>query len=162
MPLSCSCDFGDYEPDPGQWEFDCYWSKIDFEPLTELKHKLCISCGSLIYWNEPCLKFPRARHPHDEIEAEAHGVDWEHFEEPVIKISPAYSCEKCGEIWLNLESLGFECLSPAENMPEMLKQYISTYNPQPLHGESKIQKIERLSTRKNKRFIIRMPGVTYV
>ena len=127
MPLTCSCDY-DYEPEPGQWEIDWYSGKErDFEVFEKWISKRCISCDCLISYGQICLEHPRKRHPYTEIEAKIHGIDWECFEEPKIKIPPVYHCEKCGEIWLNLQSVGFECLSPAENMPEMLKQYQHDY-----------------------------------
>jgi hypothetical protein len=148
MPLSCDCDW-DHEPEPGQWEFDHYYSsKLDFEQFTELRRKRCISCKELINWNDLCLKFERSRHPYTEVEARIHGVDWEEFEEPVIGIPPVYTCEKCGEIYLNLTSVGFECLSPNENMPKMLKQYQRDYAPPPLLTEAqrelKLNKMENV------------------
>ena len=47
----------------------------------------------------------------------------EEFEEPPIKIADHYHCEKCAEIWLNLTIIGYECLSPSENMKKYLKEY---------------------------------------
>lgn len=88
-----------------------------------------MSCNELISMGDICLEFARKRHPYNEIEARCNGVDFECFEEPVIKIPPVYQCEKCGEIYLNLDSVGFECIYPTENMPDMLKEFQETYNP---------------------------------
>lgn len=127
MPLTCSCDY-DYEPEPGQREID-YNAEYDFNPLQTSRAKRCISCKKLIFVGSECLEFPINRHPHTETEAKSHGVDWGGFEEPVIKMAPVYQCEKCGEIWLNLQNVGFECLSPWENMPQTLKDYQAEYAP---------------------------------
>lgn len=128
MPLSCSCDFDGWEPEPGDWELD-HNKHIDFEPFKRWISKRCISCNDLISMGDFCLEFTRLRHPYSEIEARCNGVDWDSFEEPVIKIPPVYQCEKCGEIYLNLDSVGFKCIWPGENMPEMLKEFQNTYKP---------------------------------
>ena len=129
MPLTCSCDF-DYEPEPGQTAIDWYTGKeIDFETLSTSKRKRCISCKKLINIGDECIKFRMLRHPHNEIEARIHGIDWDCFEEPKIKIAPVYQCENCGEIWLNLQEVGFECLSPFEDMNQSLKDYQIEYAP---------------------------------
>jgi hypothetical protein len=44
-------------------------------------------------------------------------------DEPTIRISDHYQCERCGEIWLNLQALGFECLAPGEDMVDALAEY---------------------------------------
>ena len=121
MSLSCSCDY-DYDYDPGQW---VYWfdNTLDFEPLDTTKRRRCCSCNKLIDIGSLCVKYGRARYPWNEIEARIHGVDWECFEEPPMSIADHYHCEKCGEIYLNLIDLGYECLSPSEKMSEALKEY---------------------------------------
>lgn len=133
MPLTCSCECDyecDCEPEPGQWEFN--WlghSGIDFEPYKKWISKRCVSCNELINYGNLCLEFPRSRHPYNEIESMITGADWDCLEEPTIRIPPVYQCEKCGEIFLNLQSVGFECISPSENMPELLFQYQIEYTP---------------------------------
>ncbi len=127
MPLSCSCDY-DWEPEPGAWEFDRE-QDVDFEPLQTSKRKRCVSCRELIGIGDLCLRFPRYRHPYTEIEARIYGVDFEYFEEPVIKKAPIFQCEKCGEIYLNLQSVGFKCVSPCEDQRDLLIQYQHDYAP---------------------------------
>ncbi|MBC8441015.1 MAG: hypothetical protein H8D87_15195 [Deltaproteobacteria bacterium] len=122
MGLSCICNF-DYDPDPGQWEYWFNLNTIDFEGLNTSKRKRCCSCNELIDIGSICIKYQRARHPWNEIEARISGVDWENFEEPSIPISDHYHCEKCGEIYLNLIGLGYNCLMPNEDMKKSLKEY---------------------------------------
>jgi predicted RNA-binding Zn-ribbon protein involved in translation (DUF1610 family) len=127
MPLSCSCDY-DWEPEPGEWNID--WGQDwNFEPLLTKKRKRCASCGKLIEIGSPVIIFKRHRFPYTEAEARITGGDWEEFCEPWIPMSPIYHCERCGEIFLNLHVVGFECLFPSENMPDMLAEYIENYNP---------------------------------
>ena len=140
MPLSCSCDW-DWEPDPGGWCFDPFWlEKIDFEPLEGKKRRRCASCGKLINIGSPCIKHSRSRYPYTDAEARisAGYSDLEDAmcDEPSIKMADLVQCEKCGEIWLNLQSVGFECLTPTEDMQEALKDYQSEYAPPKLLSDS--------------------------
>lgn len=118
MPLSCSCSWDGGEP--GQ---TCYYWADDFEKLSTHKRKRCCSCGDLINIESYCLIFPQFKVPEYDIEINIYGEDGE------IPRAPAFMCEKCGEIWLNLQSVGFECIAPHENMPEMLKEYQVEYEP---------------------------------
>jgi len=122
MGLSCSCDF-DYDFQPGDWTYWFDQCSLDFEKLETLKRQRCCSCGELISINSLCVKYSRYRYPYNKIEARIHNIDWDCFEEPPIKIAYHYHCEKCAEIWLNLTYIGYECLSPNENMKESLKEY---------------------------------------
>ena len=132
MPLSCSCDF-DYEPEFGQIQIN-FWKQdhnIDFEPLKTTKRKRCASCNVLIDIGSQSVEFPMVRYPRNEIEARIKGLsedpyDWE---EAQIEAPSVYLCESCGEIYFNLESVGFECVSPFENMPDLLSDYQVEYAP---------------------------------
>jgi len=133
MPLTCSCDW-DYEFEPGEWQFDSFWlENIDFEPFEGKKRKRCCSCGDLIDVGSPCIKHGRTRYPYTDAEAR---ISCGYFDledamcnEPSIRMSDLVQCEKCGEIWLNLQSVGFECLAPNECMPSMLIEYQMDYAP---------------------------------
>ena len=129
MPLSCSCDCDGWEAEFGMW---MYWGgSEDFEKLDSKKRKRCKSCNELIELDSFCVKHPRLRYPRNEIEARILGMSEDEYEweEPDIKIADHFHCEKCGEIYLNLQSVGFECISPGENMPQMLKDYQVEYAP---------------------------------
>jgi predicted RNA-binding Zn-ribbon protein involved in translation (DUF1610 family) len=131
MPLSCSCDW-DYEFEPGDWYFEFLEKDIDFELFCEKRRKRCISCGSLIDIGADCLRFTRVRYPYTDKEARFAG--WDNLEnamenEATITGTDLFQCEKCGEIWLNLQALGFECLSPSENMQKAMEDYIHDYQP---------------------------------
>ena len=133
MPLTCDCDWGDYEYEPGSWYFEAFYIKqVDFEPLDTSKRKRCCSCNELIDIGSPVIRHKRVRYPYTDAEARICGYyDLEESLENEANISMAdlLQCEKCGEIWLNLQNIGFECLSPSENMRVMLKEYQNTYNP---------------------------------
>ncbi|OGD52558.1 hypothetical protein A3K80_09260 [Candidatus Bathyarchaeota archaeon RBG_13_38_9] len=81
---------------------------------------------------ELSLHHPRVRYPYSEEESKIRcdrELDDALSDEATIKIADHYQCEKCGEIWLNLSEVGFECLQPNENMPDMLAEYIKNYDP---------------------------------
>lgn len=120
MPLSCSCDY-DLDYDFGDWLYDSLWP-IDFQPLSAKRAERCVSCKSLIKVGELCLVHTRSRYAYNEIEARIVGSNPENGE-PKIPIADHHQCERCGEIWLNLQAVGYECLSPMENMEEALKEY---------------------------------------
>lgn len=85
-----------------------------FFPLETKRSRKCCSCGTKIKVNDLSLRFNRWRGP-TEFEEKIFG-----YEE--IPIASWYMCEKCGEIYLNLESLGF-CINIEDNMNGLLKDY---------------------------------------
>jgi len=117
MPLSCSCD---YDWEPGQ---RISYGGDDFEPLQTSKRKRCQSRKELINIGDLAVKFDICKVTEHEIEIKIYGEDGE------VPMAPRYLCEKCGEIYHNLVSVGFVCVWPGENMRELLDEYISTYNP---------------------------------
>lgn len=94
--LSCSCS--DWDGD-GWW----YYPPNDFTKFKAKRRKRCCSCKELIDIGADCLEFCRTRG--DEI-----------------GMAPLHMCEKCGEIYFNLESAGY-CLDIIENMNDYLKEY---------------------------------------
>ena len=126
MTLTCSCD---WYPDwyPGDWLYD--WKKpesVDFEPLQTRRRVRCCSCRDMIDIEALCIRHRRHRYPWDEIESQIKcGCDLDDVfcDHPPISMANHYQCERCGEIWLNLQSLGFKCLSPNENMADALAAY---------------------------------------
>jgi hypothetical protein len=73
-----------------------------------------------------CLRHNRYRYPYDEIESQIKcgtDIDTACNDEPPIKMADHFQCERCGEIYLNLTAIGYECLVPSENMEDSLKEY---------------------------------------
>jgi hypothetical protein len=126
MTLSCSCDW-DYDPDPGDWHY--YLCRIDsykFRPLETARRVRCCSCKEFISVGDLVIRHLRHRYPHDEIESRIKckcDLEEAFQDEPSIRMADHYQCERCGEIWLNLQSLGYECLVPNENMEDSLAYY---------------------------------------
>lgn len=106
--LSCSCE--DYDAD---WY---YYPPDDFKILGTKRGRRCSSCHELIKVGSECLEFTRERCPKDDIEEKIYG------DGPTIQMCSLYHCEKCGEIFLNLDALGY-CIDPCDNMMEVLHEY---------------------------------------
>jgi len=58
------------------------------------------------------------QYPQTEAQIEIYGG-----EDAEIMLAPDRICEDCGEIFLNLCSVGYECLSPRHKMADYLAQY---------------------------------------
>ena len=134
MSLSCNCDW-DYDFELGDWSYDIILNEIDFEALNTYRAKRCCSCNKLIKVGSLCVKYPRARYPYDELESRkklSQDLEDAFNQEPLIPIADHYHCERCGEIWLNLTELGYDCLAPNENMEDSLKEYheLSGWKPE--------------------------------
>lgn len=127
MPLSCECD----EWDGNGWYYIVkskllsevpfvvdgkeVWDQEFFFPLDVKRARRCKSCQELIKVGENCIEFLRHISTEgDEIKERIYGEEME--------IASWYHCEKCGEQYLNLESLGY-CVDISENMFELLKEY---------------------------------------
>ena len=109
MSLSCSCD--EWEGDGWSWVSD-----DDFRKFEGKKRKRCCSCKELINIGADCIRFVRFRMAQDDIELRIYGDGNE------IYIAPWFMCESCGEIFLNLESLGY-CINLCDRMDDLLAEY---------------------------------------
>jgi len=121
MGLTCNCDF-----DPKGW-----WYEIrskDFETLKTKKRKRCASCKNLIDVDSDCIKFQRFRSPYTDIEERICG--------DVIQRADRYLCESCGEIYLNLNDLGY-CYFLGDDLRENLRDYWELTGFKPEKGERK-------------------------
>ena len=95
--LTCECDFDDYET---------YWyPPKDFSKAT--KKEKCVSCNEKIEVGSDCLQF-------DILSADEDGNE--------CKDSENFMCQWCGDIFLNLNNLGY-CINLDDNMHDLLKEY---------------------------------------
>lgn len=109
MSLSCSCSKWDGEG-------EVYVSDDDLTILDNGKYrKKCQSCEVKIKQGEQVLEFKRGRGIETDIEERIYGQEMK-------PLAPVYHCAKCGEIYLNLASLGY-CQDYKDNMPKALEQY---------------------------------------
>ncbi|HCY85359.1 MAG TPA: hypothetical protein DHV36_09525 [Desulfobacteraceae bacterium] len=119
MGLSCSCD--------QEWDGEgvAAYSPTDFTKLETKRRRRCCSCNQLIDVGASCLEFRRVRLAQDEIEERIYGDDNE------ISLASKYMCEDCGEIFLNLEDLGY-CVDYTECMSAALAEYweITGFRPE--------------------------------
>lgn len=110
--LTCRC------PDNTE---DCEWFWYDPNDFTLFfgnRRKRCCSCKKvMIAAGDECLEFQRFKHPEPgSIEANIKGEDAE------IPIASYWMCESCGEIYLNLLTIGY-CMDIREPMRDYLKEY---------------------------------------
>lgn len=108
--FSCTC----YEWDDAPWVWTLPVN--DFVPLNASRRKRCKSCGELIDVGEDCLRFHRHREARDEIEMDIHNEGY------TIRMADYHHCARCGEIFLNLESVGY-CLDIESDMREAMREY---------------------------------------
>ena len=104
--LSCSCDF-----DSDGWY---YYPPNDFSIFSHNRRKRCCSCGCLIDIGAQCVEFKRCRPAITEIEERIYGDE--------INLASWFMCEWCGEMFFNLEALGY-CINLGDSMKENLKDY---------------------------------------
>jgi hypothetical protein len=121
--LSCSCP--EWDGEPGTW---CYYIPDDFTKLKGKRRKRCCSCNKLIDIGSDCLEFTREKAANDEIEERIRGE--------VFSISSFWMCERCGEIYLNLNALGY-CMVPTDEMTEALREYHEISGFQSLGSDGK-------------------------
>ena len=86
------------------------------------RRKRCVSCRNLIDVGTPCLQFECFRDPYNDIEERIWGTE--------VQTADKYMCEKCGEIFLNLEAVGY-CINLGDDMNDLLKEYweLTDFNP---------------------------------
>ena len=106
MSLSCGCDVDDYS----WWYIPDEW----FASLQTKRMRKCTSCGEKIAVGDECLKFDRFRRPDCEYE------DSRFRDE--VPLAPHYMCEKCGEIFLNLNAYGY-CITLGGDIREDLRDH---------------------------------------
>jgi predicted RNA-binding Zn-ribbon protein involved in translation (DUF1610 family) len=113
MGLICGCNI-DWYPEPGDW----YWNgKVsDYEPLPFKKTKKCCSCGEKIKPGDLSIAHFRVKCPDSDIEVKIYG------EEGEIPLASDWMCERCGDLFLSLEALGY-CVNPREDMRDLIREY---------------------------------------
>jgi hypothetical protein len=117
MGLMCGCD-SDWYPEPGDWTWG---ASKDYAPLSAKRRKRCCSCNELIDVGALSIEFCRVRIPDTDIEVRIYGEDGE------IPIASNWMCEKCGDLYLSLEAIGY-CMNPRDDMGELLKEHVARTN----------------------------------
>lgn len=112
MPLSCLCD------DEYAWFYDM---PDGYHNLDTSRRKRCASCNTLIEIGAITALFSLWRYPNDDIEARIYGDDGE------ISLANLYHCEVCADLFFSLYELGFDCISPNENMKLLVREYQNKY-----------------------------------
>ena len=113
MPLSCSCDY----------DGESSWYASEPKGYTPARasgaRKRCSSCKRLIQYCEPTAVF-KCERPATEFEERIYG-DGE-----MVPIADKRLCERCADLYFSFAELGYECISPTENMVELAKEYAET------------------------------------
>lgn len=117
MGLSCDCNFDNWGD-----ERTFYYVPHDFTKLATKRRRRCCSCKELIGIGDPCLNFYRFHNPLYDIEENIYGDDGE------VPMASWYMCESCGEIFLNLNDLGFCVDLGVDDMCECLREYQKEYS----------------------------------
>jgi len=117
--LTCDCGF-DFE----YW----YFPDDDFTIYNKNRWKRCHSCKEFITNGNLCLRFTNFRESSDDIE--------ERIYPDGVPLADCFMCERCGEIFLNLEALEY-CINIAEPMQELLEEYweITGFKPEKEENE---------------------------
>lgn len=120
VSLSCSCYFDDED-------YDTYWwPPKEYSTFKKWRAKRCAcdGCNTRISYGDTVGQIACSR-PGTPWE-EDHGICSEGDPEAVYLASD-YMCEECTDLYFSFQDLGFECVSPYENMRELAKQYHETY-----------------------------------
>jgi len=107
MSLSCDCGFDD----GSSW---WYLPPNDFTKLDTNRRKRCCSCKELIDIGSECLRLDRARDTNTDIEESIWGDE--------VGLAPWWLCEACGEIFFNLNDIGY-CYWAGESLKDNLEEY---------------------------------------
>lgn len=105
--LSCYC------PDID----NCDWWYIaphDFIVLDTKRRRRCCSCKNLIDIGANCVRLDRYRGPLTDIQEIICGDE--------IPLAPWWLCERCGEIYFNLDDIGY-CYIAGDSLENNLKEY---------------------------------------
>lgn len=108
--LSCSCNDWDGEG----WYYTWTLKEDDFDVLKGKRRKRCCSCKSLIDIGANCIEFSRYREALSDIEERIVGQE--------VELASHYMCEKCSEIFLNLDAIGY-CIDINSDMQIALEEY---------------------------------------
>ncbi len=105
--LSCSCDI-----DSDSWYY--ILPNYHFKQFIHKRRKRCCSCKGFIEINALCVEFDRYRSPVSDVEERICGDE--------VGLASWFMCEWCGEMYYNLEALGY-CMYLGDSMKENLENY---------------------------------------
>jgi len=100
-----------------------YRQPTDFTVLSTKRGRNCCSCLRFITVRQPVLAFTCKRPSRSEFEFKFYG-----YKEEAVPMATRYMCEKCGDLALNLNELGY-CTPPGEDMRQLVKEYAEMQKP---------------------------------
>ena len=126
MSLSCACDWDGDDP---EWY---WWPPKDYTVYRKLRGQYCCSrrCTHMIGYGQTVGEVTRSRQP---TEWELDNLcNWGDEGDPEYKwLASSYMCERCTDLFFSFEDLGFECVSPYEDMLFLAQEYHETYQTKP-------------------------------
>jgi len=120
MSLSCSCEL---DNDDAEWY---WWQPNDYSVYNRKRSNPCCceNCENRVSRNDTVGEVRRTRA----------GTEWEDIrglaasDDPeAVKLASVYMCERCTDLYFSFQDLGFNCISPYEDMIELAKEYHETY-----------------------------------
>ena len=123
MSLSCAA----YADGDGEWWWKC---NLNTYPLKTKRSRKCCSCGDKISVGEDCAIVYRNHAPNNDIEERIHGDE--------VPMATWYLCDKCNDLAISLDELGF-CFSLGD---ESIQQQIKDYMTLALHIIQGMKKME--------------------
>lgn len=110
MGLECCAYFPDFD----------YYANPDDDFSKAPEDCKCTSCNKEIKKGDVVLHFTCYKSPDENSDNPDEIKAWEDGD--YFALPDEFHCERCGEIYLNLNVLGY-CLSSGDYMPECLKEY---------------------------------------
>lgn len=108
MSLSCMCD-----------DYDYYYEVVgEYETFNRARRCRCVSCRKMISRGDTVQRFVRHRNPISDIEERIYGDE--------VPMADKFMCERCGDLFLSLEELGF-CINIDDDMRELAREYATEY-----------------------------------
>jgi hypothetical protein len=109
MELSCSCGADDCD----RWYTVEGWTTLKAQGAK--RRRRCSSCKTLIDIGAECLMFSNEKR-----DGEKEDIFGEYAS---ISMAPSWYCAKCGEIFENLEDIGYCFDIGNDNMPDAMEAY---------------------------------------
>ena len=122
MSLSCSCDWDDGDPD---WY---WWPPKEYTTYKGMVGKCCCckGCDHMIRYGQTVGEVGRSR-PYTEAELDRFGEWGDEGNPESVNLASAFMCERCTDLFFSFDDLGFECVSPYEDMIGLAREYHEMY-----------------------------------
>ncbi len=121
------CDSGFDDRDSGWY----YYHAHGFNNYQKKRRTRCCSCKKVISQDDVIVCFSRYRDALTDVEEKIMGQE--------IRLADYYLCEKCGEIYFNLEDLGY-AIDITASMADYMAEYLEIVEAEKAEKAEKRQK----------------------